>query len=203
MKVTPSPLVSEMRGKTAGLVAATWKGIQYVRMHVIPQNPQTVAQTAVRDALARCVTLWRSLALGFKVWLDTYYDDYAMSGFNGFIKLCRTLEQTGALLKPLPDSPYIPAPSAFTPATGAGASGDIDVTWTDNAPAGVSRMWVMARQSDLNIFSAPVGVAADTETATITGLEPDQDHDVYGWFGNVDTGAMGTTAGELDIKSKA
>lgn len=203
MKVTPSPLVSEMRGKTAGLVAATWKGIQYVRMHVIPGNPQTAAQTAVREAFARCVTLWRSLSGPFKTWLDTYYSDYAMSGFNGFIRLNRTLEDADALLKPVPDSPYQPAPEGAAFATGAGAAGTIDITWTDNSIDGYTRCYGIARRADANEFAPSLAVDSDAEAMTLTGLDAGEDYDVYVTFRHAVTGHMGSSAGELDVAAKA
>lgn len=203
MKVTYSVLVSSMSGTSANVVASKWKGINYVRQHVIPHNPQTTAQTAVRDALARCVTLWRSLSIVIKGWLDTYGVDYKMSGFNVFMSKSRTLEQAASLIKPVPDNPYCPAVSAFAPVTGIGASGDIDLTWTDNAPTAFDSLVVLARKSDANVFDSITGFAASTESGTLTGLTADEDYDVYGMFFNSTDNDHGTSTGTLDVKTKA
>jgi hypothetical protein len=45
-------------GKT--LVYMAWKGINDVRQHVTPANPQTAAQTTQRDAMSAVVSAWRN-----------------------------------------------------------------------------------------------------------------------------------------------
>lgn len=203
MKVTPSPLVSEMRGKTAGLVAATWKGIQYVRMHVIPQNPQTTAQTAVRDSLARCVTLWRSLHIIIKQWLDKYYDDYAMSGFNGFIKLNRVLEQAADALKPVPDSPYHPAVLNFAAAEGAGAGGDIDCTWTAGGPGKLTDVGILTRLEDTNVFETFHAPSEVTGAQVISGLTAGGTYNVHAFYLDSTALVAGTPVCIEDVTAKA
>lgn len=48
------------RGKLAQLVFATWKGIGYARLYVIPANPNTAAQEAVRDKFKAAVRFSRA-----------------------------------------------------------------------------------------------------------------------------------------------
>ncbi|MCR4434173.1 MAG: hypothetical protein NUV70_09035 [Caldiserica bacterium] len=40
------------------LVYAKWKGIRYVRNHVIPMNPRTAEQMVIRNAFSAAVSQW-------------------------------------------------------------------------------------------------------------------------------------------------
>lgn len=79
-------------GKLADVIVfSKWKGINYIRQWVIPFNPKTIAQVAIRDKFTSYVALWQ-----------TGLDDPArlawtarakelglqMSGFNFFIQQC-------------------------------------------------------------------------------------------------------------------
>lgn len=60
MKVI-SPIFSDMSGKIGGAVAAKARGgVQYLRSLVIPGNPNTQLQTAVRNALTGAAAYWRA-----------------------------------------------------------------------------------------------------------------------------------------------
>lgn len=203
MKVKFSPLVASMSGTAADAVMASWKGIQYVRKHVIPHNPQTTAQMAVRMALARCVTLWRSLSADQKAWLDTYGVDYRLSGFNVFIQKSRALEQAEALLKPVPDNPHEDAPGTFAAVTGVGIAGDIDVSWVDNSTGPFQKIYLLTRKSGSNVFAPALFPTAADETFTIPGLTAGADYDVYGFFFDHNNIEFGTSAGVLDVAAMA
>ena len=82
MKVTPSPLVARLSGKAASAVAASWKGILYVREHVIPHNPKSAAQVTQRGYFARMSAWFRSLPSGITDWLDDLAVGLGKSGFN-------------------------------------------------------------------------------------------------------------------------
>lgn len=73
-------------GKT--LVSGTWKGIKYMRQHVVPSNPKSTKQTTQRTYMALTVAFWRS---GFEDstavpgWnLYAANQSKALSGFNLF-----------------------------------------------------------------------------------------------------------------------
>ncbi|MEI8122330.1 MAG: DUF6266 family protein [bacterium] len=74
-------------GKT--LVAGAWKGVKYMRQHVVPANPQSVAQTAQRDIMALCVVAWQtgfetdSIKAGWNYFASV--SGKAQSGFNAFV----------------------------------------------------------------------------------------------------------------------
>jgi len=74
-------------GKT--LVAGSWKGVKYMRQHVVPANPKSVAQVAQRDIMSMCVVAWQT---GFMTSSIKAGWDYvaatsgkAQSGFNAFV----------------------------------------------------------------------------------------------------------------------
>lgn len=203
MKITYSPLVASASGTTANAVASTWKGINYIRMHVFPHNPQTASQMAVRDSLSRCVTLWRSLNSIVKWWLNRYGVDYRMSGFNIFMKYCRALEQADSALVVVPPNPYVPSVLAFAAATGAGASGDIDITWTKEQAGALNHVGFFTRKKDTNVFTPWASVLDTDEALVYGGLTPDTDYDVYAMYYDINTGHIGTPAGILDVTSKA
>jgi hypothetical protein len=61
MKVT-SAILTSMRGKLGGLVASVARGdIQYFRKLVIPSNPRTLLQNAVRAAMTSASVYWNTL----------------------------------------------------------------------------------------------------------------------------------------------
>jgi hypothetical protein len=77
--------------KIGNVIGATWKGIAYVRSYVIPKNPNTEAQQAVR-AFYRIVGRFGSTILGSV--LQKFWDPtaVAMSGYNAFIKAVKKKE---------------------------------------------------------------------------------------------------------------
>lgn len=53
--------ITEASGKLGGTVFSRGRGGAYVRNRVMPSNPQTIAQQAVRSAFAAISSAWRSL----------------------------------------------------------------------------------------------------------------------------------------------
>lgn len=198
MKITYSPLVAGASGKTADAVAAHWKGRNYIRKRVIPHNPKSSAQTAVRESLARCVTLWRSLSSTVKDYLDTYAVDYRMAGFNAFISKNRAHEQVPEALEVVPANPHVSAVADFE---GDVAVADkITVTWTDPALDGYTKLALIARNQALEVFELEIlTVDAADETYDFDPLETDDVYDVYGWLYNPTTGDMGTVAADTNL----
>jgi hypothetical protein len=73
-----------LTGRLAGMVGATWKGIDYVRKMVIPANPKSAGQIATRDVFSKLVAFGRrinSTVLKSKI----LPKPKKMSGFNKFI----------------------------------------------------------------------------------------------------------------------
>jgi len=200
MKVKFSPLVASMSGTAADAVMASWKGIQYVRKHVIPHNPDTDAQKLVRNSLTRCVTLWRSLGTVAKAWLNKYAVDYRLSGFNVFVQKNRALEQAEAALLVMPPNPYVNEPTDF--AGSVVVAEKITATWTDDVVTGFTNMFLVLRHTTEDIFAGEsLVILASAETHDFLLLTTAQKYWAYGAYYNPTTGDIGSVAcsGELTV----
>lgn len=62
-----------------------WKGRNYVRQHVIPQNPNSATQVNVRTAWTLLVTSWQARIAGDIVLWNAFAVQFEMSGFNQYI----------------------------------------------------------------------------------------------------------------------
>lgn len=81
-------------GRLGGMVGATWKGIDYVRKHVIPFNPKSAGQTGTRTVFAALVAMGRrinSTILKLHVWPKPK----KMSPFNWFLSINQPLLDAG------------------------------------------------------------------------------------------------------------
>jgi len=78
-------ILSRTTGKVGGVVGGSWKGINYIREHVNPANPQTAAQQSQRARMRNAVKLIKpAIATVLNVYVDPL--TRRMSGFNRFIK---------------------------------------------------------------------------------------------------------------------
>ena len=62
-----------------------WKGRNYTRQHVIPQNPQSTNQVNVRVAWDLIVKYWQANVGTLQAPWDAFAVQFQMSGFNQFI----------------------------------------------------------------------------------------------------------------------
>jgi hypothetical protein len=67
------------------IVFSNWKGINYVRRHAIPSNPEEPTQVAVRAWFRALTRHWYGLSAPNKATWDTLVLGKAMSPFNGYI----------------------------------------------------------------------------------------------------------------------
>lgn len=101
MAKVSGPLFSlDARGQIGkAVVYSFWKGVNYVRQHVVPANPQTTDQTAIRDLITDASVAWKNGATVGAVTIDAAYKlayttaaaGQAYSGFNLYIKDCVAL----------------------------------------------------------------------------------------------------------------
>jgi len=71
-------------GKVGNVVGGKWKDIDYMRVYVIPSNPNTAAQQTVRTKFSKLVDFGKKLlSTILQVYWDPFHSD--MSGFNAFI----------------------------------------------------------------------------------------------------------------------
>ena len=89
VRVTGPFLSLDARGTLADTMTGSyWRGINYIRVRVIPHNPQTSKQTAVRSVLTDGVSKWRfgSISQLNKNFWNTYAKGLGESGFNRYIR---------------------------------------------------------------------------------------------------------------------
>lgn len=202
MKLTFSPLVSDARGKAGSAVFSSWKGQPYVRSHVIPANPNSVGQQAVRNAMSRLNVLWFSANSELKGAWDYRVSSRSlrMSGFNQFIKTNHSKEKAGTILTvtpPLRDVPWF----QFLGISSGSGSGEIEVSWDTALYTGTHQMKLIIRKSGTNQFEVPTYVPATMAdgSATITGLTGGEDYDVFGYVKDPVSGLCGESNGELAV----
>jgi len=186
MKITPSVLIAGLSGSAGDVTAATWKGRLYARRRVTPANPKSVAQTAQRVAFAAVVTCYQQLSTAFKEALDKVGADFSYSGFNAMMKACIKAERDEYGHRIFPANRYAETLQSFAAATGAGASGDIDITWAAGDYLAEDTIWVFTREIDdvgptfltpWEVFDASA-FHMDDEAAVITGLTANKEHQV-------------------------
>jgi len=89
------------------LTYAKWKGIRYVRNHVIPANPRTTNQMTIRDAFTTAVAQWHSEDAQTKqAWTAAAQAvGRPMSAFNLYVgKFVQWVKVNGSN----PPSPFLP-----------------------------------------------------------------------------------------------
>lgn len=160
-------------GKT--LVAAEWKGQKYMRQYVIPANPRTSAQTAVRDVFRMLNGFWLvAPALSRAPWTQNavgqrYTDRNKLiqdniPALNGETDMLNFIGSPGAL-----GGPPLEGLSVTTGTT----PGGVDVSATPGVvPTGWTLQAVIFQafpdQNPENDFAGPIAVLEDT-TSTYGG----------------------------------
>lgn len=85
------PLCSfDVRNKIGPIVFSIWKGINYARRLVVPQNPKTTCQVVIRKVVTRGSVGWKNGTTGCTateqaLW-DTAAEGTAESGFNRMMR---------------------------------------------------------------------------------------------------------------------
>lgn len=190
MKVIPSALVAELKGSTAELTAASWKGRNYVRRKVTPTYRNTTAQQAVRASMAKCPALWRSLDTIIKAWQDSQAVKAGLSGFNWFTKNNRAAIEAATEITILPPVSSVPAPSNAAAVAG---NASIEITWQDDEIDDYTNVIAIAYDATDNTFVGfSASVLASAETLTISGLTNSREYQVFLAYYNPTTGAIGS-----------
>ena len=105
MAKVSGPLFSlDARGQVGkAVVFSFWKGVNYVRQHVVPNNPKTADQVNIRQLITDATTAWKNgdtigaiaIDAAYKTAYDAAASGMAMSGFNLFIKQVVALNYVG------------------------------------------------------------------------------------------------------------
>lgn len=174
------------------MVYSRWRGVPYVRRHVVPANPKTVAQQQVRKTFALLREMYKLSGPLLKAPWDAFAQGRPFTGMNKFVgenvrvlngELLMTdfIASPGAKggLAPLSFSADSLAVGAVTatfglPAlpTGWAMSGAVAIAFRDQAP------------DDFFIGTIKEGedVAAPMDTVTLTGLTSAEDYIVCGFL---------------------
>lgn len=139
MGKTTAPLLSiGASGQIAGThVYSSWRGIPYVRRHVIPANPQTAEQTKTRNSFAWLSAVWKQApALVTAPW-DLYAVGQQFVGRNAFIGQNTKLLRAASDITTMVMSPGAKGGLSPTAATASGGVGTVTGAFTNPAaPAG-------------------------------------------------------------------
>jgi hypothetical protein len=174
-QISLSPLVVDIRGKQKDTVFSKWRGQNYIRSRVTPSNPQSGAQTAVRDALKEMVAAWKLMAaLTIDTISGTAYKagqafNYAAtgqmySGFNLFMKNNRATFQSAQTVDFAPAGATMALPT-ISAATGSGASKTVALTVTPTS-LGSHQKLVVAIQDETASTKPVVDVQLLTPSAS-------------------------------------
>lgn len=182
-RITFSPIVVDIRGKTKDVVFSIWKGINYIRSRVTPSNPRSALQTAQRDALKHTLTMWQSIKSWAKDVWDVYATGYALSGYN------RYMDDNILLVKAATAGTITPFNAEYQPLSAqaaiAGASGVITYSWTDDDASADDKVKTYYRKTETGkeeyAWTFDQEVNASVETASISGLTPGEEYEVAGF----------------------
>ncbi len=178
MKISFSIIAAGLSGSAGDVTAANWKGRPYLRTRVTPTNPNTANQQAQRNGFKRAMFCFQALAALVKTFLDLIGADTQVSGSNAFMSSNVPDEVDSYAHGIIPANRYAETLQGFAAATGAGASGTIDVTWDAGSyiAGDIPYIWYRKRNGAGPDYETPwtvfdVGaVEMDDEAITITGL---------------------------------
>lgn len=190
-RVTYSPIVSSASGKTSGVVFSSWKGRAYIRKLIIPNNPQSAAQQAVRDSLNPCITCWRSLLTVLRTWLDVTQVDDRLSGYNWYIKANRAAEQADTVHDVSPFSPLMPTLTglALTP-----GDTQISVAFDEASEAACTKVSIYYRKQATKVWTHNGYAAKDASPVVLSSLTNDTLYEVAAVNTNDDYSIFGQSA---------
>jgi hypothetical protein len=185
MKILNPFMSIDARGRSKrALVYSIWRGLNYVRAFVVPTNPSTDRQIAVRAVFVAASRAWGALtADNRETWrayskshllTDVFGASFAASGINWFVGLfCRATDLGET---PVSNAPSVSAPGDLSGLEApAGAAGEIDVSWTDNAEGDKVDIWVTpeipdGREPRKGDFVHHSYTAGATGALVVTGL---------------------------------
>lgn len=194
MAKTEAPLLSfGGSGQIAKtLVYSSWKGVKYARRHVIPSNPQTVAQQHIRTMFAMLREMFKLAPAILTAPWESFAQGRPFTAMNKFVG------ENIRVLKNDPDlADFIFSPGAkgglppetFTAAATANP-GEIDIDFA--VPAGPAG-WVLTSaqyaiikdQEPDGIFQAPIvagEIAVGPYSVVVADLDPATNYVVGGWL---------------------
>jgi hypothetical protein len=159
-------------GKVGPVVGGKWKDVDYMRSYVIPANPNTVGQQAVRSKFSALVAAARKILSDI---LQPYWDPFvtSMSGFNRWISLNYSLTDSAGVI----DSDVIMSRGSLetlgvNASTYTAVTGEVIANF-DNTPSGNGLITdsvglIVYVQSTKTFYTLLTGVVRDDESISIS-----------------------------------
>lgn len=193
MAKTTAPMLSfSARGSIAKtMVASRWRGVAYMRQHVIPANPRTVAQQAVRKTFALLREIFKLAPSDLTDAWNAFAQGRPFTGMNKFVGENVRVLNGQADLTNLIVSPGAKGglpPSAIVVTSPVAGEAHVAITLPD-LPAGWATVaaygFAFLQQDPTGFFTGGVNEgkdeAAPADAIDITGLETGEDY-VVGVF---------------------
>lgn len=169
---------TDMHGKLGNAVLQTWKGIQVIRTHVIPANPQSTDQTTNRTLFTNLVNMFKSVVVSL---VHKFWNPFVTAKQTGWANLIgwnQGLQQGTAIDYELVELSHGSLPGEdIATATYDTATGACVVTWDDtgaegSAPGDFAMLCAYDKTNNRWAFSDGAGLRSEeTETCDLrTGL---------------------------------
>lgn len=175
-------------GKT--VVYSSWKGIAYARRHVVPANPDTLAQQDVRGVFRWLQSVWSYMPAEVQEGWNAYAQGQPLTGRNAIAKfnvsgLQNQVDLGNFVFSPAAKSGPVAASIAVNPAPGALAvdlgAPPLPNGWTiDSAVAAAILDQDPSTGTDYETVAATD--SSDPYSLALPGLTPSALYIVGGWF---------------------
>jgi hypothetical protein len=164
-KIKFGQIISEARGKIAGMVFSRNKSGNFIRQKVTPLNPGSGYQIAVRTSMRTASKAWQTLTDSVRTEYETHVKDLSvrnslgdpvrLSGYNFFVSLCRNAVTVGQA--PPTTYPGNNEPAAVQSWSGASSYGPDKIILTFAPAVPAADRWVLFATKPLSkgIKSAP------------------------------------------------
>lgn len=198
MAKVKSPLLSIGASGQIGSsqVYGVWRGVPYVRQHVVPSNPRTTGQTTTRNAFSALAALWKLMPALSQAPFAKAAQGKPLTDRNSLMKT-----NLGALRGQPDMTNWTGSPGAFggfpitaIAAAAGAASGEIDVTVTSppEPPDWTISSVIVQAIADRDPATIPTEIVVDDEDLaptvdgdtiiTLGGLVPGADYVLSGWI---------------------
>ena len=84
-KAKLNPILTSMHGRIGNMVFYRRRNREYIRMHVIPRNPDTESQRIVRRTFADAVKSWQAMTKDERYKFNRKARNLCKSGYNVYI----------------------------------------------------------------------------------------------------------------------